>query len=78
VTDASGGTSREAHDMAVNRMVQAGATPVTWLQVLLEFQRDWARQETYADTLEVAMEHGGAYGNGIRYAQAMLGAHSGG
>ena len=46
VTDASGGTSVEAHNMAVDRMVQAGAIPVTWQQVMLEWQRDWARQET--------------------------------
>ncbi|MGA8135556.1 MAG: hydrolase, partial [Pseudomonas gingeri] len=38
VTDASGGTTQEAHDMSVQRMIQAGAVPVTWQQVLLEFQ----------------------------------------
>ncbi|GAB4215469.1 MAG: hydrolase [Roseiflexaceae bacterium] len=76
VTDASGGTSKEAHDMAVQRLIQAGAVPVTWLQVLLEFQRDWARQETYDATLSVALEHGGAYGIGIRYAKSILGAHA--
>ena len=43
VSDASGGTSKEAHDFAMQRMVQAGAVPVTWQQVLLEWQRDWAR-----------------------------------
>jgi nicotinamidase-related amidase len=42
VTDASGGTSKEAHDMALQRLIQAGAVPVTWQQVLLEYQRDWA------------------------------------
>ncbi|HBO76806.1 MAG TPA: hydrolase, partial [Cupriavidus sp.] len=41
VGDASGGTSKEAHDYAMQRMVQAGAVPVTWQQVLLEWQRDW-------------------------------------
>src|SRR4051812_7130970 len=40
VTDASGGVSREAHDMAVSRMVQAGAVPITWLAVGTELQRD--------------------------------------
>jgi nicotinamidase-related amidase len=76
VTDASGGTSKEAHDMAVQRLIQAGVIPVTWLQVLLEFQRDWARQETYDVVLDVAKAHAGAYGIGIRYAKSILGAHA--
>src|SRR5690606_28277700 len=41
VADASGGTSKEAHDYSMQRMVQAGVVPVTWQQVLLEWQRDW-------------------------------------
>lgn len=73
VADASGGTSKVAHDMAMQRMIQAGAVPVTWLQVLCEFQRDWARQETYDAVLKVSREHTGAYGQGIEYAHAMLG-----
>jgi nicotinamidase-related amidase len=47
VADASGGTSKEAHDQAMVRMVQAGVIPVTWQQVMLEWQRDWAHQGTY-------------------------------
>ncbi len=77
VTDASGGVSREAHEMAVQRMIQAGATPVTWLQVLLEYQRDWARQETYAAVTGIAKEHGGGYGLGIIYAKEMFSAKEG-
>ena len=46
VTDASGGVSLEAHQMAVHRMVQAGVTPITWLAVASEWQRDWARART--------------------------------
>ena len=46
VTDASGGVSREAHDMGVLRMVQAGAVPITWIAVMSEWQRDWAREAT--------------------------------
>jgi nicotinamidase-related amidase len=76
VTDASGGTSKEAHDMSVQRLIQAGAVPVTWMQVLLELQRDWARQETYDVVLDVAKAHAGAYGIGIRYARSILGAHA--
>jgi nicotinamidase-related amidase len=78
VVDASGATTMEAHQMAIQRMIQAGAVPVTWLQVLLEFQRDWARQETYEPVLEIAKDHAGAYGLGIFYAKTMLGGHGGG
>ncbi|MBC8102534.1 MAG: hydrolase [Cytophagales bacterium] len=60
VTDASGGVSAEAHDMAVRRMVAAGAVPITWLAVLAEWQRDWAREETAAGVSGVILEHGGA------------------
>jgi len=77
VTDASGGVSREAHDMAVTRMVQAGAHPITWLQYLLELQRDWARGDTYDAVTGIAKEHGGGYGLGIIYAKAMFGASEG-
>jgi nicotinamidase-related amidase len=68
VEDASGGTSVAAHNMSVQRMIQAGAVPVTWQQFLLEMQRDWARKETYAGTTGIVMEHSGAYGSGIDYA----------
>ncbi|MBD2536052.1 hydrolase [Nostoc flagelliforme FACHB-838] len=60
VTDASGGVTAEAHDMAVRRMVQAGAVPINWMAVLFEWQRDWARTETSADVSEIVLEHGGA------------------
>lgn len=65
VTDASGGTSKEAHEMAVLRMLQAGAAPVTWQQVLLEWERDWNNKETYNGVTEIIKEHSGAYGQGI-------------
>ena len=76
VTDASAGVTLEAHEMAIQRMIQAGAVPVTWLQVLLEWQRDWARQETYNAVMNVAKEHAGGYGLGIDYAKTMLGEHA--
>jgi nicotinamidase-related amidase len=60
VTDASGGVTAEAHDMAVRRMVQAGAVPINWMAVLAEWQRDWARTETSAGVSEILLEHGGA------------------
>ncbi|WP_305984728.1 hydrolase [Roseibium sp. MMSF_3544] len=72
VEDASGGTSRNAHDMAMQRMIQAGVVPVTWQQVLLELQRDWARKETYDLVLDVVKEHSGAYGMGVDYAYTMV------
>lgn len=72
VTDASGATTQEAHQMAIQRMIQVGVVPLTWVQVLCEFQRDWARQETYQAVMELAKEHAGAYGLGIFYAQSML------
>ncbi|WP_239094379.1 hydrolase [Bacillus sp. B15-48] len=77
VTDASGGVTTEAHDMAIERMIQAGATPITWMQYMLELQRDWANQETYVGAMSIAKEHGGAYGVGIHYAEEMFGAKEG-
>ena len=72
VADASGGTSKDAHDFAMQRMVQAGAVPVTWQQVLLEWQRDWARRDTYDAVMAIAKEHSGAYGMGVDYAYTMV------
>lgn len=72
VVDASGGTSPVAHDMAIQRITQAGAVPVTWQQVLLEFQRDWARKDTYDAVIEIVKEHSGAYGMGVEYAYTMV------
>lgn len=66
--DASGGTSIEAHKFGINRMVQAGVVPVTWQQVMLERQRDWARKDTYQSTINIVVEHSGAYGMGADYA----------
>lgn len=78
IADACGDVSSEAHDRAMDRMVQAGAIPMTALQYLLELQRDWARGETYDLTTGIAKLHGGAYGLGIIYAKAMFGAAEGG
>lgn len=77
ITDACGGVSKEAHDMAVLRMIQAGAQPMTSLQYMLELQRDWARQSTYDAVNEIAKEHGGGYGLGIKYAKEMFNAQEG-
>lgn len=71
VTDASGGTSQEAHDMAITRMVQAGVKPITSLQYLLEIHRDWARSDKYMDVVKISKRYGGAYGLGIDYIKTM-------
>ena len=77
ITDACGDVSTEAHERAVQRMVQAGARPMTSLQYLVGLQRDWARTETYEMTTGIAKKLGGAYGLGITYAKTMFGAHEG-
>jgi len=72
VEDASGGTSDMAHNAAMRRMEQAGVVPVTSLQVLLEYQRDWACKDTYDDVIEVVKKYCGAYGQGVEYAYTMV------
>jgi nicotinamidase-related amidase len=71
VADASGGATKTAHDMAMMRMVQAGAKPVTWQQVMLEFQRDWNNKDTYAAVMDVVQGYSGAYGLGVEYSEKM-------
>jgi len=71
VADASGGTSQEAHDMAMTRMIQAGVKPITSLQYLLEVHRDWARSDTYMQVVKISERYGGAYGLGIDYIKTM-------
>lgn len=78
ITDACGDVSDEAHERAIERMVQAGARPITSLQYLLELQRDWARGATYDLTTGIARVHGGGYGLGIVYARTMFGSGEGG
>lgn len=77
ITDACGDVSSEAHEMAIQRMVQLGARPMTALQYLLELQRDWARGETYDQTVKTAIANGGAYGLGLIYAKTMFNASEG-
>src|SRR3546814_6449143 len=72
VADASGGTSKDAHDYSMQRMIQAGVVPVTWQQVLLEWQRDWAHKETYGAVMALVREHSGASGVGEDYAYPMV------
>ncbi|MFZ1426181.1 MAG: hydrolase [Geminicoccaceae bacterium] len=72
VADASGATSAEAQEWAMQRMIQVGVVPVTWQQVMLEWQRDWARRETYDAIMAIVKEHSGAYGMGVDYAYTMV------
>src|SRR6266540_2504230 len=74
---ASGGVSVEAHQLAVQQMLQAGARPRTWQQVMYEWQRDWARLETADPVREIIRKHGGAFAQGIVYAKAMFGGEEG-
>jgi nicotinamidase-related amidase len=76
VTDASGGVTAEAHDMAVRRMVAAGAVPITWLAVLGEWQRDWAREKTAAGLGGVVLEHGGASAVALAWELQLLATHA--
>lgn len=77
IADACGDVSDEAHERAMERMIQAGARPMTSLQYLLELQRDWARTDTYELTTGIAKKFGGAYGLGIIYAKTMFDAQEG-
>jgi len=72
VADACGGMSTAGHDVALRRMEAHGAQLTSWLQVVLELQRDWTRKDTYAGARAVIEKHGGGYGIGLRYASAML------
>jgi len=77
IADACGDVSDEAHQRAMERMIQLGARPMTSLQYLLELQRDWARGETYNQTVATAVTHGGGYGLGLIYAKSMFNASEG-
>ena len=77
VTDASGGVSAEAHDMAVRRMVQAGAVPITWMAVMAEWQRDWAREKTAFALADVLAAHGGASGVAFAWEMQLLAGRAG-
>ena len=72
VGDACGGLTPAGHDLALRRMEAAGAKPTSWLQVLLELQRDWTRHETYDRARSIVEAHGGGYGIGLAYARDMI------
>ncbi len=73
VSDASGGVSAEAHAVAMDRMIQAGIKPVTWLAVLCEWQRDWAaRQDKQAELVGILIDHGGSSGAAFAWGLQLL------
>ncbi len=72
VTDASGGVSLEAHEMAVMRMVQAGAVPITWTVFASELQRDWARTATVPALAEMLVDHMGNVGTSLTWELQLL------
>jgi nicotinamidase-related amidase len=74
VSDACGGVSVEAHAMGIERMIQAGITPITWLAVLCEWQRDWARADKLNDLAAILEAHGGSSGVAFDWEMQLLGA----
>lgn len=74
-TDACGDVTVEAHERAVQRLVQAGAVPITSLQFTFELQQDWARGETYDGMMEIMKAHT-PYGIQIRFSKWALGEHA--
>jgi nicotinamidase-related amidase len=72
VEDLCGDLDIRIHDAAMRRVEHAGAKPVTWIQVMLEWQRDWAWTETYPAVMDIVKNHAGAYGMGVEYAYTMV------
>jgi nicotinamidase-related amidase len=55
VVDAVAGTSPEAHRAGLERVVQAGGQPVSWVSLACELQRDWARQDTVSEIVDIVL-----------------------
>lgn len=72
VADTCGGITPESHELALRRMERAGAQMTSWMQVLLEFQRDWTRHETYSGARAIVEAFGGGYGIGLAYSRDMV------
>jgi len=77
VTDASGGSSKEAHDMAVQRLIQAGARPLSTVAYVSEVQRDWSRADTAEQVVKLFEEHGAGFGQGLQWEWQLLGLKDG-
>jgi nicotinamidase-related amidase len=72
VADTCGGLTTASHELALRRMESAGAKMTSWIQVLLELQRDWTRHETYDGARAIVEAHGGGYGIGLAYSRDMI------
>jgi hypothetical protein len=72
VADACGGLTRASHEASLRRLEQAGAVMTSWLQFLLEMQRDWTRHDTYEAARAIVVDHAGGYGIGLDYARDMI------
>jgi nicotinamidase-related amidase len=72
VGDACGGVTPTSHDLALRRMQSEGVIMTSWIQVLLEFQRDWTRKETYDGARAIVEANGGGYGIGLAYSRDMI------
>jgi nicotinamidase-related amidase len=72
VTDASGGVSPEAHDMAIRRLVAAGAQPITWIGMAGELQRDWARTDHLGEVTQILLDHAGGSAAAIAWELQLL------
>jgi nicotinamidase-related amidase len=72
VADTCGGLPATSHELALQRLAAAGASMTSWVQVLLELQRDWTRHETYAGARAIVESNGGGYGIGLAYSRDMI------
>ena len=70
VADASGGVNPESHQLAIQQLIQAGARPRTWQQVMFAWQRDWACLDTVDAVREIINCHGGAFPPSLIYETA--------
>jgi nicotinamidase-related amidase len=77
VTDASGASSVEAHERAVQRMVQAGARPLSTVSYVSEVQRDWSRADTAEQVVKLFERRGGGFGHGLKWEWQLLGLQEG-
>jgi nicotinamidase-related amidase len=72
VADTCGGLTLTSHEAALRRLEEAGARVTSWIQILLEFQRDWTRHDTYEAARAIVVENAGGYGIGLAYAREMI------
>ena len=72
ITDASGAVTVEAHQVAIQRMIAAGANMMTWMALAAEWQRDWARSETAMALNDVILQHSAGSGIAFLWEQQLL------